>query len=106
MIIDNCCMQLVTKPEQFDVIVTENLYGDIISDLAAGLVGGLGFAAGANFGESKAIFEAAHGSAPDIQGQNIANPTAILLSSCMLLEHIDQDTFKPLKKLKVKNLVF
>ena len=91
MIIDNCCMQLVLRPEQFDVIVTENLYGDILSDLVAGLVGGLGFAAGSNIGETNAIFEAAHGSAPDIANKGIANPTAMLLSGCMLLDHIDQD---------------
>ena len=83
IIIDNCCMQLVTKPEQFDIIVTENLYGDILSDLSAGLIGGLGLASGANIGENQAIFEAVHGSAPDIAGQDKANPTA-LLSICML----------------------
>jgi isocitrate dehydrogenase (NAD+) len=90
MIVDNCCMQLVTNPQQFDVIVTENLYGDILSDLAAGLVGGLGIASGANLGTSKAVFEAVHGSAPDIAGKNLANPTALLLSAVMMLEHIDQ----------------
>ena len=77
IIIDNCCMQLVTKPEQFDIIVTENLYGDILSDLSAGLIGGLGLASGANIGENQAIFEAVHGSAPDIAGQDKANPTAL-----------------------------
>ena len=89
VIIDNCCMQLVTKPQQFDVIVTENLYGDILSDLISGLIGGLGVAAGANLGEDKAVFEAVHGSAPDIAGKNMANPTALLFSSLMMLEHID-----------------
>ena len=88
IIVDNCCMQLVTKPEQFDVLVTENLYGDIISDLCAGLVGGLGLAPGANIGEHTAVFEAVHGSAPDIAGKGIANPTALLLSSLMMLRHL------------------
>src|SRR5690606_12117871 len=88
VIVDACCMQLVTKPEQFDIILTENLYGDILSDLASGLVGGLGVAAGANFGEGKAVFEAVHGSAPDIAGKGLANPTALLLSSIMMLEYL------------------
>jgi isocitrate dehydrogenase (NAD+) len=88
VLVDNCCMQMVTRPEQFDVLVTENLYGDIISDLASGLVGGLGVAAGANIGQDIAIFEAVHGSAPDIAGKDLANPTAILKSSIMLLEHL------------------
>ena len=91
IIIDNCCMQLVTKPEQFDIIVTENLYGDILSDLSAGLIGGLGLASGANIGENQAIFEAVHGSAPDIAGQNKANPTALLLSACSMLDYMDQN---------------
>ena len=90
ILVDNCCMQLVTKPQQFDIIVTENLYGDILSDLCAGLVGGLGIAGGANLGATKAIFEAVHGSAPDIAGKNLANPTALIMSGAMLLEHIDQ----------------
>jgi isocitrate dehydrogenase (NAD+) len=89
LIVDNCCMQMVTKPEQFDVIVTENLYGDILSDLAAGLIGGLGLASGANLGDRQAIFEAAHGSAPDIAGKDLANPTALLLSAIMMLDHLD-----------------
>ncbi|MER3632591.1 MAG: isocitrate dehydrogenase (NAD(+)) [Blastocatellia bacterium] len=89
-IIDNCCMQLVMRPEQFDVLVLENLYGDIVSDLCAGLIGGLGLAPGANIGELGAVFEAVHGSAPDIAGQGIANPTAILLSSLMMLRHIEE----------------
>lgn len=88
IIVDNCCMQLVTKPEQFDVIVTENLYGDIVSDLCAGLVGGLGLAPGANIGENCAVFEAVHGSAPDIAGKGVANPTALLLSGVMMLRHL------------------
>ncbi|SME90705.1 isocitrate/isopropylmalate dehydrogenase family protein [Pseudobacteriovorax antillogorgiicola] len=90
LIVDNCCMQMVTKPEQFDVIVTENLYGDILSDLAAGLIGGLGLASGANIGQKQAIFEAAHGSAPDIAGKDLANPTALLMSATAMLDHINQ----------------
>jgi isocitrate dehydrogenase (NAD+) len=88
MIVDNCCMQLVMKPEQFDVIVTTNLFGDIISDLCAGLVGGLGLAPGANIGTEAAIFEAVHGSAPDIAGKGIANPCALLLAACQMLGHL------------------
>lgn len=90
VIIDNCCMQLVTKPEQFEVIITENLYGDILSDLCAGLVGGLGVVPGANISDKAAVFEAVHGSAPDIAGQNKANPTALLQSAVMLLEHVGE----------------
>ncbi len=90
-IIDNCCMQLVMRPEQFDVLVLENLYGDIVSDLCAGLIGGLGLAPGANIGEQGAVFEAVHGSAPDIAGQGIANPTAILMSGLMMLRHIGEN---------------
>jgi NAD-dependent isocitrate dehydrogenase len=88
VLVDNCCMQLVTKPQQFDVLVTENLYGDIISDLCAGLVGGLGLAPGANIGKNCAVFEAVHGSAPDIAGKGVANPTALLLSALMMLRHL------------------
>jgi isocitrate dehydrogenase (NAD+) len=88
MIVDNTCMQLVMKPEQFDVIVTTNLFGDIVSDLCAGLVGGLGLAPGANIGEHAAIFEAVHGSAPDIAGKNIANPCALLLAAGQMLDHL------------------
>ena len=88
IIVDNCCMQLVTRPEQFDVMVTENLYGDIVSDLCAGLVGGLGLAPGANIGEKAAVFEAVHGSAPDIAGKGVANPTALLFSAVMMLRHL------------------
>lgn len=91
VIVDNACMQLVTKPQQFDVIVTENLYGDILSDLCAGLVGGLGVVPGANIGDKAAIFEAVHGSAPDIAGKNKANPTALLQSAVMLLQHIGEN---------------
>lgn len=89
-IIDNACMQLVMRPEQFDVMVLENLYGDIVSDLCAGLIGGLGLAPGANIGEQGAVFEAVHGSAPDIAGQGIANPTAIMMSGIMMLRHIGE----------------
>jgi isocitrate dehydrogenase (NAD+) len=89
-IIDNCCMQLVMNPQQFDVMVMENLYGDIVSDLCAGLIGGLGLAPGANIGEAGAVFEAVHGSAPDIAGQGIANPTAILMSAIMMLRHLGE----------------
>jgi len=89
-IIDNLCMQLVTRPEDYDVLLLENLYGDIVSDLAAGLVGGLGVVAGANFGEAGAVFEAVHGSAPDIAGQNKANPLALLQSAVLMLYHIGE----------------
>jgi len=87
-IVDNMCMQLIQKPELYDVIVLPNLYGDIVSDLCAGLVGGLGMAPGANIGETTAIFEATHGSAPKYKGQNKVNPTALILSSVMMLRHI------------------
>jgi isocitrate dehydrogenase (NAD+) len=90
VIVDNCCMQLVMRPEQFDVIVTENLYGDILSDLCAGLVGGLGVVPGANIGAKIAIFEPVHGSAPDIAGQGKANPTALLQSAILLLRHVGE----------------
>jgi len=90
LIVDNCCMQLVMRPEQFDIIVTTNLFGDIISDLCAGLVGGLGLAPGANIGTEAAIFEAVHGSAPDIAGKGIANPCALLLGAAQMLDHIGQ----------------
>jgi isocitrate dehydrogenase (NAD+) len=87
-IVDACAMQLITNPWQFDVIVTTNLFGDILSDEAAGLVGGLGMAPGANIGAEAAIFEAVHGSAPDIAGKGIANPTALLLAGGLMLEHV------------------
>lgn len=89
MIVDNACMQLVMNPHQFDVIVTTNLFGDIISDLCAGLVGGLGMAPGANIGKDYAIFEAVHGSAPDIAGKNIANPSSMILAAIQMLQHLD-----------------
>lgn len=88
MIVDNCCMQLVMNPAQFDVIVTTNLFGDILSDLCAGLVGGLGMAPGANIGGDCAIFEAVHGSAPDIAGKNLANPTSVILAAIQMLEYL------------------
>jgi isocitrate dehydrogenase (NAD+) len=88
MIVDNACMQLVMNPHQFDVIVTTNLFGDILSDLCAGLVGGLGLAPGANIGTDGAIFEAVHGSAPDIAGKGVANPCALLLGAAQMLDHL------------------
>jgi isocitrate dehydrogenase len=88
IIVDNCCMQLVSKPEQFDVLVLPNLYGDIVSDLCAGIVGGLGVAPGGNIGTHCAVFEAVHGSAPDIAGKGVANPTALLLSSIQMLQYL------------------
>lgn len=88
-IVDNMAMQMVLKPEAFDVIVTTNLFGDILSDLASGLVGGLGLAPGANIGDEVAIFEAVHGSAPDIAGKNTANPSAVVLAGTMMLRHLD-----------------
>lgn len=90
MIVDNACMQLVLKPHQFDMLLLENLYGDIVSDLAAGLVGGLGVVPAGNIGEKGAIFEAVHGTAPDIAGKNKANPTALILSGAMMLEHLGE----------------
>lgn len=89
-IVDATCMGLVQDPYQFDVLVLPNLYGDIVSDLGAGLVGGLGMAPGANIGHDVAIFEATHGSAPDIAGKDIANPTAEILSACMMLDHLGE----------------
>ncbi len=88
-IIDNLCMQLVLRPEDYDMLLLENLYGDIVSDLAAGLVGGLGVVAGGNLGEEVAIFEAVHGSAPDIAGKNVANPLALMRSGVMMLRHLE-----------------
>ncbi|MCM2268681.1 MAG: isocitrate/isopropylmalate dehydrogenase family protein [Thermoanaerobaculia bacterium] len=88
-IIDNLCMQLVVRPEQFDMLLLENLYGDIVSDLCAGLVGGLGVVPGANLGENGAVFEAVHGSAPDIAGRGVANPLALIQSGVMMLRYLD-----------------
>jgi isocitrate dehydrogenase (NAD+) len=89
-IVDNACMQLVMRPEQFDVMLLENLYGDIVSDLCAGLIGGLGLVPGANIGELGAVFEAVHGSAPDIAGQGLANPTAVLQSGILMLRYLGE----------------
>ena len=91
LIVDNACMQLVRRPEDFDVLLLENLYGDIVSDLAAGLVGGLGLVGSANLGIDYAVFEAVHGSAPDIAGKDLANPTALLMSAIMMLDYFGQD---------------
>jgi len=91
-IVDACAMQLVLKPETFDVIVTTNLFGDILSDEISGLVGGLGLAPGANIGANAALFEAVHGTAPDIAGKGIANPGALLLAACMMLDHLGDNT--------------
>lgn len=91
LIVDNMAMQMVLRPEQFEVIVTTNLFGDILSDLASGLVGGLGLTGSANIGDEYAMFEAVHGSAPDIAGQKKANPTALLFSALMMLEHLGHD---------------
>jgi isocitrate dehydrogenase (NAD+) len=90
MIVDNTCMQLVLDPTRFDMLLLENLYGDIVSDLCAGFIGGLGLAPGANIGEHGAVFEAVHGSAPDIAGKNLANPIALVLSGAMLLDHLGE----------------
>ncbi len=90
LIVDNACMQMVLDPQQFDVMLLENLYGDIVSDLGAGLVGGLGLVPGANLGEECAVFEPAHGSAPKIAGRNMANPTAMMLSSVLMFQHLGE----------------
>ncbi len=110
MIVDNACMQLVMKPQQFDVLLLENLYGDIVSDLAAGLVGGLGLVPAANMGAKLAIFEAVHGTAPDIAGKNKANPIALILSSALMLEYLGevkaaQRIVKAVQKVLKKKLV-
>lgn len=102
ILVDNLCMQLVINPEKFDVLVLPNLYGDIVSDLTSGLIGGLGVAQGANIGNDCAVFEPVHGSAPDIKGQNKANPTALLLSAVMMLEYIDETSTAA----KIKNALY
>lgn len=105
ILVDNLCMQLVQNPEKFDVLVLPNLYGDIVSDLCAGLVGGLGIAQGANIGENAAVFEPVHGSAPDIKGQNRANPTALILSAIEMLKYIGQnDTAVRIEKALYKTI--
>ena len=91
VIVDNVCMQLVMNPTQYDILVMPNLYGDIVSDLTSGLIGGLGLLPSCNLGTDYAMFEAVHGSAPDIAGKGIANPTALLFSACMMLEHLGMD---------------
>ena len=90
MIVDNVCMQLVMNPHKYDIMVMPNLYGDIVSDLTSGLIGGLGLLPSSNLGKDYAMFEAVHGSAPDIAGKHIANPTALLWSACMMLEYLKQ----------------
>jgi isocitrate dehydrogenase (NAD+) len=90
IIVDNCCMQLVLDPTRFDMLLLENLYGDIVSDLCAGFIGGLGMAPGANIGENGAVFEAVHGSAPDIAGKNLANPMALIMSGALMLDHLGE----------------
>ncbi len=105
ILVDNLCMQLVQNPEKFDVLVLPNLYGDIVSDLCAGLIGGLGVAQGANIGKEAAVFEPVHGSAPDIKGQNKANPTALLLSAIEMLKYINQnDTALKIEKALYKTI--
>ena len=104
-IVDACAMQLVLNPWQFDVIVTTNLFGDILSDLTAGLVGGLGMAPGANIGEKAAVFEAVHGSAPDIAGQGIANPLALLLAAVMMLQHVGRQDLADRIDLAIKKVI-
>jgi len=102
-IVDNACMQLVMRPEQFDIMLLENLYGDIVSDLCAGLIGGLGLVPGANIGERGAVFEAVHGSAPDIAGQGIANPTALLQSGLLMLRHLgERDAAEKIERAMLK----
>jgi isocitrate dehydrogenase (NAD+) len=105
VIVDNMCMQMVMRPEQYDVLLAPNLYGDILSDLCAGLVGGLGVVPGANIGKDCAIFEAVHGTAPDIAGKNIANPVAILLSSLLLLEHIGENKIAATIRLAIERVI-
>ena len=105
ILVDNCCMQLVQDPNQFDVLLLPNLYGDIVSDLCAGLIGGLGIAQGANIGKDYAVFEPVHGSAPDIAGQNKANPTAMLMSAIEMLNYIgEKDAGMRIKKALFKTL--
>jgi isocitrate dehydrogenase (NAD+) len=99
VLVDALCMKLVTNPSQFDVLLLENLYGDIVSDLAAGLIGGLGLAPGANYGPDCAVFEAIHGSAPDIAGKGIANPIAVILSAAMMCHHLgDTESYVRIRK--------
>ncbi len=105
MIVDNACMQLVTRPSQFDVLLLENLYGDIVSDLCAGLVGGLGLVPGGNIGKKYAIFESVHGSAPDIAGKGIANPSAIILTLGMMLDYLGEQKASQAVQAAVANVL-
>ena len=105
ILVDALCMQLVQNPSKFDVLVLPNLYGDIVSDLTAGLIGGLGVAQGANIGLDAAVYEPVHGSAPDIKGQNLANPSALLMCAIEMLKNIDEfDAAQKLKRLCLKQL--
>ena len=105
-IIDAACMHMVMNPAQFDVVVTTNMFGDILSDLTAGLVGGLGLIPGANIGVDAALFEAVHGSAPDITGKNLANPTAVIMAGAMMLKHLGEDAAGERVERAVKKVVF
>jgi isocitrate dehydrogenase (NAD+) len=105
MIIDATCMHMVMKPQQFDVVVTTNMFGDILSDLTAGLVGGLGLIPGANIGEDCALFEAVHGSAPDITGKNLANPTAVIMAGVMMLNHLGEHQAADRVQLAVEKVI-
>ena len=105
MIIDATCMHMVMKPQQFDVVVTTNMFGDILSDLTAGLVGGLGLIPGANIGENCALFEAVHGSAPDITGKNLANPAAVIMAGVMMLNYLEEHQAADRVKLAVEKVI-
>ena len=106
MIVDNTAMQLVLRPEQFDVMVTTNMFGDILSDEVSGLVGGLGLAPGANIGTKAAIFEAVHGSAPDIAGKGVANPSAQILAAAMMLDHLGElDRAERIRRAVIETIV-
>jgi isocitrate dehydrogenase (NAD+) len=104
-IVDNMCMQLVIRPEEWDVLLLENLYGDIVSDLCAGLVGGLGVVPGANIGLDSAVFEAVHGSAPDIAGKNLANPLALIRSAILMLRHLGKDDVADRLRAAIRDVV-
>ena len=104
LIIDAGCMRLVQDPSQFDILLLENLYGDVVSDLCAGLVGGLGVVPGANFGDREAVFEAVHGSAPDIAGQGVANPLALLMSAVMMLNHLAETRNDPVSRTAARRI--
>ncbi len=104
-IVDNMCMQLVTRPQDWDMLLMENLYGDIVSDLCAGLVGGLGVVPGANIGDDAAVFEAVHGSAPDIAGKNLANPLALMRSAILMLRHLGKDEVAERVRAAIRDVV-